>query len=277
MTTRANGLEQDVSGPEEAERRVDTFRSLLGSDVALILVDAQRLIDNAGEEERYLKSLFSNFHNGILSLKDELLIDGEKLVEFPRIWVIALSKADLLPDLDVFKFRDLLIEKACDELDLLRQLLAGLIQGSDALSIGEDFVLLSSAKFEPGKIELDKRIGVPLMLPLAAILPFERHVKWANARDLPAKVAAELLRGTGMLAAAMIGKKIPIVRPRVGMMLKFMNADVLNEAANMAADHLRKMNADARQKNDNLSATLTQFKMDLNDGESANVLLRSLQ
>lgn len=43
-------FEQDVQG-EEAHRRVDTFRSLLVSDVALLLVDGQRLLDHAGEEE----------------------------------------------------------------------------------------------------------------------------------------------------------------------------------------------------------------------------------
>ena len=35
-------FEQDVSGPEEAERRVDTFKSLLGSDVAFLLVHPLR-------------------------------------------------------------------------------------------------------------------------------------------------------------------------------------------------------------------------------------------
>src|SRR3712207_3467588 len=74
-------FEQDVSGPEEAQRRVDTFRSLLRSDVALLLVDAQKLIDNSGEEERYLKSLFANFRNGLLSLKDDLLEEGKPLVD----------------------------------------------------------------------------------------------------------------------------------------------------------------------------------------------------
>ncbi|MEV0716241.1 hypothetical protein, partial [Asanoa sp. NPDC050611] len=105
-------FEQDVSGPEEGRRRVDTFRSLLRSDVALLLVDGQRLLGNAGEEERYLKSLLANFRNGLLSLKDDLLEDGKPIVEFPRIWIMALSKADLLPNLDVFKFRDLLVAKA---------------------------------------------------------------------------------------------------------------------------------------------------------------------
>ena len=190
-------FEQDVSGPEEAQRRVDTFRSLLGSDVALLLVDGQRLLDNAGEEERYLKSLLANFRNGLLSLKDDLLEDGKPLVEFPRIWMMALSKADLLPDLDVFGFRDLLIEKAGEDIDELRKVLAGLVEASDALSVGEDFVLLSSAKFDADKIEVTERVGLDLILPLAAMLPFERHVRWAQAKQIPGKVAENLLGGAG--------------------------------------------------------------------------------
>ncbi len=85
-------FEQDVSGPEEARRRVDAFKSLLGSDVALLLVDGQRLVENSGREEGYLKSLLGDFRNGLLSLKGDLLEDGP-LVEFPRIWVLALSKS----------------------------------------------------------------------------------------------------------------------------------------------------------------------------------------
>ena len=60
-------FEQEVSGPEEGQRRIETFRSLLGSQVGLLLVDAQRLADNASEEERYLKSLFGNFRNALSS------------------------------------------------------------------------------------------------------------------------------------------------------------------------------------------------------------------
>ena len=118
-------FEQDVSG-EEAERRVDTFKALLGSDVAFLLVDGQRLLDNAGEEERYLKSLFGSFRTGLERLEDQLLVDGKPLVRFPRIWVLALSKADLLPDLDVFDFRNLVILKAYEDLDELRKVLDGI-------------------------------------------------------------------------------------------------------------------------------------------------------
>lgn len=95
---------KDLSG-EEANRRVDGFRSLLTSDVAILLVDAQRLIENKGQEHAYLKSLFFTYREGFAALRDDILTDGAPLTRFPRIWMIALSKADLLPDLDVHGFK----------------------------------------------------------------------------------------------------------------------------------------------------------------------------
>lgn len=270
-------FEQEVSGPTESLRRVDTFRSLLGSDVAFVLVDGQKMIDNKGEEERYLKLLLTNFRNGILSLKDELLVNGEKLIEFPRIWVIALSKADLLPEVDVYNFRDLVVEKACDELDQLREVIADMVEGSEALSIGEDFILLSSAKFEPGLINLHQRIGVELMLPIAAILPFERHVRWAEAKLLPRKVAENLLRMAPILAGALLGKKAMKGVGKIGILVKIFDPDLVSQAARLAGDNLAQMNSEARLKNNNLSATLTRFKMDLDRGVKEKILLRSLR
>ena len=102
----------DPSSLEERNRRTDTFISLLRSDVALLLVDGQKLLDYAGEEERYLKSLLGNFRQNLLRLKDDLLAENGPLVEFPRIWILALSKADLVPHWDVSTFRDLVILKA---------------------------------------------------------------------------------------------------------------------------------------------------------------------
>lgn len=269
-------FEQDVSGEEEAQRRIDTFRSLLGSDVALLLVDGQKLLDNAGEEERYLKSLFGNFRNGLLSLKEDLLDDGEPLVEFPRIWVMALSKADLLPEMTVFKFRDLLVAKAAGEINDLRQAIAGFVKTPAALSVGEDLIRLSSAKFEPGKIELDERVGLDLILPVAAILPFERHVKWTQKQQLPAKVADNLLGGAREMAAGLVALNLKKPGP-VGAILALIGPDVIDQAAKMAQDKLREVNAEAISKHNYVTATLTKFRMDLNEGEDEQVLLRSLK
>lgn len=267
-------FEQDVTG-SEAERRIDTFRSLLSSDVALLLVDGQRLADNAGEEERYLKSLLANFRNGLLSLKEGLLEEGKPLVEFPRIWVMALSKSDLLPDLDVYKFRDLLIGKAGEDIGELRNVLAGLVEASDALSVGEDFLLLSSAKFEAGRIEVTERVGLNMVLPLAAMLPFERHARWAQRKQIPGKVAASLLRGVGPLADVLTGRKSKLPGP-LGHILRIIGPG-LKVATEMAGDKLKEINADALAKHDYLKATLTRFQMDLDKGEEEQILLRSLR
>jgi hypothetical protein len=276
-------FEQDVSGPEEAQRRVDTFRALLASDVALLLVDGQRLLDNTGEEERYLKSLLSDFRNGLLLLKDDLLEDGKPLVKFPRIWIMALSKSDLLPNLNVFEFRDLLIEKAGADIVELRDVLAGLVESSVALSVGEDFVLLSSAKFEADKIEVTKRVGLDLILPMAAVLSFERHVRWAQAGRVSRKVALDLMGGAealasalgvaGGLAAALIGRKNKLAGT-IGLLLSRLGPS-LNDAAKLAGDTLRESDTEAIAQLNNLTATLDGFRIDLDKNEQEQVLLRS--
>ncbi|SES86833.1 TRAFAC clade GTPase domain-containing protein [Geodermatophilus poikilotrophus] len=266
-------FEQDVSGPEEAERRVDTFRSLLRSDVALLLVDGQRLVDNAGEEERYLKSLLANVRNGLLKLRDDLLPDGKPLVEFPRIWIMALSKSDLLPDLDVFAFRDLLVDKAGEDLNELRTVIAGLVEAGDALSVGEDFLLLSSAKFEVGAIRVTERVGLEMILPLAAMLPFERHIRWARAKLLPGKVAETLLRGVAPLANVLT-KRLGKLPGPLGRLSKFVGPG-LEEVARLAGDKLREVNAEALAEHDYLRATLTGFQLDLERGEAEHIFLKS--
>jgi hypothetical protein len=128
-------FEESPSSAEEADRRVETFRSLLRSDVALVLVDGQKLLDYKGEEERYLKSLLTNFRQGLLHLKDDLLAGEGRLAEFPRIWIIALSKADLFPEGDVQSFRDLVIWKADEHIAHLRETLQDFVVAPDALSL----------------------------------------------------------------------------------------------------------------------------------------------
>lgn len=270
-------FEQDVSGPDEAQRRIATFKSLLGSDVAFLLVDGQRLLDNAGEEERYLKSLLGSFRTGLLRLEDELLDDGKPLVEFPRIWILAMSKADLLPELDVFAFRDLIIGKAREDLAELRKVLEALVDSPDALAVGEDFVLLSSAKFEPNKIEVTERIGLDLILPLAAMLPFERHIRWVEQKLIGAKVVEQLLGGASALAVALLGKA-KFAGPK-GFIVSLAGRGAVTAATSAASklggDQLKKMYSEAVAKQDYLAAVLSRFGLDLDDGEDKRVLLRS--
>jgi hypothetical protein len=187
--------------------------------------------------------------------------------------VLGLSKSDLLPEMDVFAFRDLLIEKAAEDIDQLREVLGQLVEAEAALSVGEDFVLLSSAKFDADRIEVTERVGVDMVLPLAAMLPFERHVRWAQAKLAQGRVVENLLRGAGSLATVLVGVKSRFLGP-VGQLLNIVGPNVA-EAAGLAGDKLKQVNAEALAKQDGLRATLTRFAMDLDHGEEERILLRS--
>lgn len=268
-------FEQDVSGPEEAQRRVDTFRELLGSDVALVLVDSQRLIDNAGHEQRYLKSLLTNFRNGLLALQNDILHNGEPLVEFPRIWMFALSKSDLLPEWDVNTFKEILIEKVGQEIVEFRKVVSQFVVSEDALSVGEDYLLLSSAKFEPNKIEVEERVGVNLILPIASVLPFERQLKWAQAKNVSRKLALQFVIGAGAVAAAIAGKSAPKLGAKVLVLGVAIQA--IKSAIDFAGKVLAQSNADAERRNDFVSMILTQFKKKLDESEDQKILLQSIR
>ena len=69
----------------------------------------------------------TNFRQGLLRLREDLLAGEDRLVEFPRIWIIALSKADLFPDWDVHSFRDLVIWNAAEHIEHLRETLQDLV------------------------------------------------------------------------------------------------------------------------------------------------------
>lgn len=276
-------FEQDVSGATEAQRRVALFRSLLVSDVALLLVDGQQLLDNAGEEERYLGKLFGSLSNTLLALKDDLLEDEKQLVQFPRIWVFGLSKADLLPEMTVNAFSELITRTAGHHLNHLREVIEGLVAGDEALSVGEDLLLLSSAKFEPGEIDVDQRIGVDLILPLASMLPFERHLRWAGKKQLPVKVARELLQSSvdtlkvlGWASAFLKRVKLPgPFKVAATGLAALLGISLVNEISDMADKRLEEEYENAVKKREYLAAILMRFKIDLEQAERDEVLKRS--
>ncbi|MDQ2755224.1 MAG: ATP/GTP-binding protein [Actinomycetota bacterium] len=281
-------FQESPSSAAEAADRVTTFRSLLRSDVALLLVDGQRLLDHQGEEERYLKSLITNFRQALLRLKDDVTADGERLVEFPRIWMIALSKADLFPDWDVYAFRDLVLGGAADHLDDLRATLQDLIETPDALSVGEDFMLLSSAKFElssstpePPRIDVTRQVGLDLILPVAAILPLQRRVAWNSRMEIPRRVLDTVAHGAELLAATLGDKghlridKVLNRLPGVGPVAAKLAAPLIVSTVNVGAQQLRQANARARADHDFLTATVTQLSLDLMRGIDDHLLLKS--
>lgn len=275
---------ESPSGPEEAQRRAETFRSLLASDVAIVLIDGERLANNAGSEAQYLKLLFTNVRNGLLPVVDELLNSGKPLVRFPRIWMFALSKADVLPELDASELQKLVQLHAAHEVNQLREMLRRVVLDNTAMSVGEDFVRLSSAKFTPDVIEVDQRIGIELILPIASVFPLERFLRWAEARRMRGKLVQMLFNHASAaagLVAILVGvisrfAKVPgPIGVVVALISSVISKEMIEKAVQLAGKKLDEAHTDALKKGNYLRAALLQFARDLEEGEKRNNLLRS--
>lgn len=276
-------FEESPSTEEESTRRLDGFKTLLRSDVALLLVDGQKVLSHRDEEERYLKSLLTNFRQGLLRLKDDLLADGGPLAEFPRIWMFALTKADLLPDWDAYRFRDLMVRAAGEHIEALHKTIAELVDTPAALSVGEDFMVLSSAKFELQKdkpqvasIDVSKRFGLELILPIASILPLERRVQWHEQMDLPRRVMETFADNADTIAAVLTGgifEKLLGRLPKVGRYARRLQP-IVKKAVERSGQELREVNARARADHDFVTATVSQLKLDFERGVEDRLLLR---
>ncbi len=120
---------------------------------------------------------------------------------------------------------------------------------------------------------MTERIGLDLILPVAAMLPLERHLRWVRRQQIGAKVAEDLLAGVGDLATALSGRAK--FAGAVGRVAGLIGRGVNSVATDLGADQLRKLHAAALAKHDHMAAVLSRFALDLDDAEERRILLRS--
>ncbi len=231
---------------EEGERKTDAFRDLLSSDLALFLVDGQQLREHP---DRYIPRLFKSFRDELDRVGSAVTEAGKKLSSFPRVWLVCLSKADLFPDRDVEWFRKEVLKQACDEIKMLRDQIASLVTKPECVTLGEEFLLLSSAKFDPstGKISDPKQtIGIDLLSPLAVTLPLRWAKAWTNAEKGAKGVAAVMAEGLRGATLAWM-KWLPFVG-------RFFQ--LLDEQAQGGVAKLREIQKNAVEKGDSVEAAL---------------------
>jgi hypothetical protein len=246
---------------EEGERKKEAFKALLCSDVALLLVDGQRLLAN---KEHYLPRLFKSFRDELSRQRDALIGKDSLLECFPRVWIICLSKADLFPGKDAEWFRTQVIKQASDELEALRDEIKSMVNMPDFVALGDEYLLLSSAKFdaETGQIQNPKKtIGIDLISPLAITSPLRHAKKWAKIECGGKKalmILAEAFRGvsTGWMR----------ILPIVGSFFT-----LLDEELKGGTEKLRQIHEKAVEKGNAVDAVLSAFELRLTQNEAEKV------
>ena len=143
-------------------------------------------------------------------------------------------------------------------------------------------MLLSSARFELDKIEVTERVGLDLILPVATMLPFERLAQWAGKFDIPLKVLGGLMDHADALAAVLKGPGAAVVArylvkiPKVGPVLAPIAVPALAAAVKLGKSKLEEVHAQALADRDFLTAVLTQFRLDLDQGVEDQLFVKSL-
>ncbi len=203
---------------EEQKDKENTFLSLISSDIALFLVDGAKLMNQG---DKYLKYLFCNFRDEISRLKKyPALKEKFPLTHFPRIWLICLSKSDILPDVTVEDFKKRVIEVANEELQAVREEIREIIEEPELFNLGDDYLLLSAAEYDEKNESIkniEKRKGIDLIAPIVFTVPVKRSVMWAKRKTATiatTAVAVEIIRkfSTGWL------KWVPLVGYYFGLL-----------------------------------------------------------
>ena len=171
-------LEGALQSQADEKKRLDLFVKLMNSDVALLLIDGS-LFKQDGSD--YIRWLFDTFKNQIINLRLKLSENhnADKFKKIPSIWVIALSKADLLPDYTAELFKEEIMTSAVEQLIDLRRCIKELLQLKNSeVSLGEEFLLLSSANFDATGtrvVDPKRTMGIGLISAIVSVAPI-KHI-----------------------------------------------------------------------------------------------------
>jgi GTPase SAR1 family protein len=234
---------------EEGQRKNEAFKALLCSDIALFLIDGQRLRDN---HEHYLTRLFKSFRDELSRQRGNLTEDEALIKTFPRVWIICLTKADLFPGKNVEWFRAEVLKKACGEVEALREEICSMVAKPEFVSLGNDYLLLSSAKFDPetGGVEDPKKtIGIELISPLVFITPLRYAAKWSGFEKNSKRFVELFINALRGLTTAWL-KWVPFVG-------RFFQ--LLDELAKDGVSKLHQLHKQAVENDDAVDAVLTAF------------------
>ncbi|WP_167143978.1 hypothetical protein [Canibacter zhoujuaniae] len=277
-------LEELPTDEAERAKRISTLKTMLTAQVALLLIDGQKLADHTGNEGSYLREALSTYNRALVDARDDILENGKQLLKFPRIWVIGLSKADLLPDVTAAQLRKLILRHASDEIAALHETIKTYAKVDKALSVGEDYLLLSTHPDTLQQITTDSHKGrgrsnlpngLEILLPLAAVLPFERHMKWAKRLALPAPLTSMLVQGASFAALALFSGKIKVLPAPLRWAFSLLGSAGVERGIRYAGDRLKETTEGSKQRSKVLELALDNFQREIEKAEANGVLLHS--
>lgn len=245
--------ENSPKDKNEEQVRREAFKNLLKSHVGILLIDGEKYHRHG---KSYVNPLFDQFKNEIRNIKDSLASDGNPIADFPKQWIIAISKADILPE-------SMTAEDICKKIVMSSSdQLAGLAEAVDSKDFGCQYMLISSAIGKDKKvINAHQYIGIQLIAPVALLSVLDEIAKTMGTERGYGifKGIFEKLRGLVSFI-----DKIDDILPQkyqvVTLLIKYLH---LQEGLEKGVEYFRQKQAIAAQKGDTIGAAVAAMKAEL--------------
>ena len=259
--------ENTPSDAEEKQVRRKAFEDLLQCHIGILLVDGERL-NNDGIS--YVNCLLDQFKNEIRNIRDALASDGKPITDFPKQWIIALSKADILPESktaeDICKT---IVSDGSEQLE-------GLAKVIDSKDFGCQYLLISSVKGKDNKvINAHQYIGIQLIAPIALM-------------SVLAELARKVGRGGGYGTFKEIFIKLKslvdcvdkiddFLPKKYQVLTHLLKVMQLQEGLEKSVDFFRGEQAMAAQKGEKIDAAISAMKAELASDAAQRAFYRNQQ
>lgn len=237
---------------EEAARRV-ALSKLLTSHVGILLVDGMKYV---AEGLPYVRHQLDQFRNEARRISDEFAASGEPLGVFPEQWIIAISKADLLPaDATAESIGKDIVMGAVDQL-------TGVAKSVGSKSFGSQYLLLSSVRGDGGHVvDAHDFIGLQLVAPVALVSVLSELAEKAK-KDPGFGRLKEVLEGLSRLVE-FTEKLDDFLPPKYQVLKQLLKVLPLKDVLDKRAEHFRDKQAAAVKEGNALKAAAVAMSAEL--------------
>jgi hypothetical protein len=257
--------ERTPGDEDERQARKEAFVKLLSSHVGILLIDGALVLSSG---MAYVRKSLDQFRNEARKIADASAAFGQPLDALPRQWLIAISKADLLPD-------GTTAEAVCKQIvagasDQLR----GVARVFNSRSFGTQYLLLSSVRGDQQRV-LDPHafIGLQLIAPIALLAVLDELAQ-SSSRGGGYGVPRAIFERLAALVS-LVDKLDDFLPPKYQMLTQLLKALALKEGLDKGIDHFREKQERAARKGRHLDAVAAAMKAELANERAQSAYFRN--
>jgi hypothetical protein len=257
----------ETAPSDEAERdaRRQALERLLDSHAAILLVDTERYL---AEGLTYVRSLLDQFRAEIRRIVNELSALG-KAPDFPEQWLIAFSKADLLPArTTALTLAQELREGAADQLLGIQKAVGG------ESTFGLEFLLLSAVRGDGRRVlDAHQSLGLTAIAPLVLLGALSRVAEKTGRGKVWGTLATALDLMRGLTEA--IDKLDDFLPGKYRVLTVLIKALRTKEGLTVSAEKLRERQRAAAKRGKALDAAAYALRAELSSPDTERAYFKT--